>query len=266
MVGLSWKSKRTTISCMQKRSAVIPVFFLFLVLAILFFVFPSKGLTGILEQATLPLRNVIFTTFHKGEKVQTTEEKLQEENNQLLTQLAKQKELEKDNQALRAQFETSDPAPRTLLPAHVVGSSTNQIIIDKGMSDGVEKGSIVVVKDNLVGVVVKSLPHLAVVELVTHENTSFTARTSKTSALGIINGNGGDRLILDKVVLSDKLEKGDAIVTKGDLDEKGTGYPSGLVVGKIMSVNKKASDVFQRAEVKSLVDFEKTETVFVIKN
>jgi rod shape-determining protein MreC len=66
------------------------------------------------------------------------------------------------------------------------------------------------------------------------------------------------------VVLSEKLEKDDLVRTKGDVDERGQGFPPDLIVGKIISVNKQPSALFQSAEVKSLVDFSRLSTVFVI--
>lgn len=70
--------------------------------------------------------------------------------------------------------------------------------------------------------------------------------------------------MLDNVVLAEGLEKDDLVSTKGDTDENGLGFPPDLVVGKIVSVNKKASNLFQSADIRSLVDFNKLETVFVI--
>jgi len=69
---------------------------------------------------------------------------------------------------------------------------------------------------------------------------------------------------LDNVVLSDSIAVGDYVVTKGDLTIDNSGYPPSLIVGKIISVEKKSSDLFQRGKVKSLVDFSRLSTVFVV--
>jgi len=116
----------------------------------------------------------------------------------------------------------------------------------------------------LVGKIVKTSTYFSMVALLLNNNTTFTVQTMKSSTLGVIRGGGGDTLLLDNVVLSDKLEKDDIVITKGDLDGKGNGYPPDLVVGKINSVNKKTSALFQTGEVRSLLDFSKLETVFVI--
>ena len=66
---------------------------------------------------------------------------------------------------------------------------------------------IVIIKDNLVGKVVESSAHLSVVDLISNRHTSFTAETVKTEALGVVRGKGDDKIFLENVVLSDKLEK-----------------------------------------------------------
>jgi len=252
---------------MQRKASFFPVFLIFIVLAILIFFFAQKGLfgglTGFLEQATVPLQKMTFGIFHtQGD--QTSEEKLREENNSLLKELAKQKGLEKENRALHDQFEATNPDPKKLLPATIIGMHDEEIVIDKGTSDGVKAGGVIVYKDNLIGRIVQVSGHLSVVDLVTNKSTSFTAETAKTSALGVIKGQGAGGILFDNAVLSDKLEKDDVVVTKGDIDASGLGFPPGIVVGKIVSVNKKASSLFQTAEIQSLVDFSQLTVVFVL--
>jgi rod shape-determining protein MreC len=252
---------------MQRRARIIPVFFLFLLLSLLVIFLAHKGvlgpLSGFVESFTVPLQRLTFTSFHSGGG-QTSVESLKEENAKLLIQLAKQKEIEKENQALHDQFQTENPSPQNLMPATIIGSNDEQFILDKGSEDNVKKGSVIVYKDNLIGKVVQVSKHLCVVHLVTNRATSFTAQTAGTQTLGVVKGAGGDTILFGNVVLSDKLQKDDIIQTKGDVDEKGTGFPPNLIVGKVISVNKKASALFQTAEVQSLVNFSKLKTVFVM--
>lgn len=251
---------------MQKRATFFPIFLIFLILSVIIFFLAQRGvlggLTGFLEQMTSPLQKLTFNIFHVSGG-QSTEDKLREENKNLLIQLAKQKELEKENKALHDQFETAKLETTKLLPAEIVGMNEDSLIIDKGSSDGVKKGEVVVYKDNLLGKVVAVEKHLSVVNLLTNKDISFTAQTSKTSATGVVNG-GSSGIILGTVVLSDKLEKDDIVVTKGNVDSKGNGFPPGLAVGKIISVEKHPSALFQAAEVKSLVSFSKLKVVFVL--
>lgn len=209
---------------MQRRGYSLPIVSVFVVLSLLIFFFSQKGffggVVGFFEQLTLPLQRFTFTTFHK-ESPQTSEDKLREENAKLLTQLAREKEIEKENQALHDQFQITTPSPKQLLPADVVGMGDDTLIIDKGINDGMKKGNIVVSKNNLMGRIVATSEHLATVNLVTQQDTALTAQTLKTQTLGVIKANGEGAILLDNVVLSDKLENGDLVITKGDMDSRG---------------------------------------------
>ncbi len=250
---------------MKRAKIGLPIFFFLLILSIILLLFVQNPLMQPLQSVTLPIQKWVFTTFSQVPLISSgNTEKLQEENNALRRQLAQSKRLEMDNRALRDQFETTTPASRDLLPANVVGINEDTIIIDKGAEDGIKVGNVIVLKDNLVGSVSKTSPYVSRVTLISHPATSFTAETAKTSAIGVVKARGGDTITLENVVLADKLESNDLVVTRGNIDEKGEGYPSELVVGKVISVNKKASNLFQEAQLKSLVDFKKVRMVFVI--
>lgn len=252
---------------MQKRKSFLPTFLILFVLSLLLFILSRAGLlrgfTSFFEVATVPLQRAVFGTLHKTD-IKTEIARLKEDNLNLSFQLVKKTETEREVQALRDQFAKTNPSPRTLLPALIIGGTMDKIIIDKGMADSLKKGNVVVVKDNLIGQIEKISEHQALVKLITHDSVSYTAKTLKTESVGVVRGQGGS-LLIENVVLSERLEKDDLVVTKGQVDEKGSGFPPGLIVGKITSINKKASNIFQSAEVVSLVHFGNLERVFVIK-
>jgi cell shape-determining protein MreC len=255
-----------------------PVFIGFFLLALVIFVFSQKGfgngVTGVLQVIGLPIQRTSFIFFHSNSVVDKNSEleKLRNENRDLQIKAAKVAALEKDNRALRDQFAVTSPSSKTLLPAYIVGmsaflpgvSTVDEIIIDKGSDDKVKSGSSIVFKDNLIGKVARTSPHLSVVDLINHKGILFTVRTSATNALGISQGDGKDTIVINNVLLSDTLQKGDIVVTKGDIQPDGLGFTPNLVVGKIISVNKKASALFQSAEVERLIDVTKLEIVFVV--
>lgn len=261
---------------MKRREKFVHIFLLFFAFAFLLFIFSQSGFvkdtTGLLEQVTGPLRKGTFSLF-SGKESTVTEDKLREQVKSLQVQVAKYQALEKDNKALRDQFESADVSSQELLPAKVVGfvtfipgvSPVEQLVIDKGERDGVRAGDVVVFKNNLVGKIIITYPHVSKVNLVSQKDTSLTAETSRTSAIGLVQGKGAEEIVLGNVVLADKLEKEDLVITKGDVSEKGSGYPPDLVIGKIVAVHKRASDLFQVAEVQSLVNFSKLKMVFVIR-
>lgn len=252
---------------MQRRATIFPIFIIFLLLSGIIFLFARggafSGFTGFFENGTVPLQRMMFGLFHNSSL--SDADKLRQENAKLLTQLAKQKELESENRALHDQFEASNPNPTDLLPAQVIGMHDDQMVIDKGSRDHVMMGDIIVSKDNLVGKIVKVSEHLSVVSLVISDATSFTAKQAGNDTPGVVKGTS-DGLVFGNVVLSDTLNIDAMVVTKGDVDGQGNGFPPDLIVGKIISVNKQPSALFQTAEVKSLINFSKLSTVFILKS
>lgn len=200
-------------------------------------------------------------------------EALKKENKNLREQLLDQTLLLQDLAALRDQFQITKPSSVFLLPARVVGmpsfipgvSLPEQLTLDKGSYDGVLLGQAVVVGDNLLGEISAVSDSLSLVRLVYNAKTSFAGRILARGALGVVKGKGGGKMLLENVLLSEELTESDIVVTVGDSDEKANGFPSNLIVGKITSIEKKPSALFQTATIKSLIDFTKLTTVFVYK-
>lgn len=263
---------------MKRKENFFPAFFVFLLLSFLLLGLSKLGIlnpvNSVLQKIATPFQSATYNFFNSvtlfGESSRL--KKLQAENLTLTSMLSDQKKLKDDNASLSDQFQISSPNSNTLLPASIVGapsfipgvSAPETFIINRGTSDGIAVGKAVIYKNNLVGKVTKASDFLSEVTLVTNPTSSFTAKTSSSQALGVIKGQGGGQMILDNVLLSDSLKPADLVLTNGDTSLNGSGYPPDLVVGKIVSVDKKASSLFQRAEVSSFIDFSKITTVFIL--
>lgn len=247
---------------MRKPPYLFVSFFFFFFLGVtLFFLlrlpFFSPVRAG-LEQVVLPLERVLYT-----KKIGETSdlEKLREENAVLQAQIAKQTEMGREIAALKDQFAFSQERARDLLPAHIIGKKDNDtFILDKGSDDGIKKGQIVLVKDILLGVISDVTPHVATLQTMSNPKLAVSVKTSGTNALGILQGIGDGMMNMNHVVLSDHLDEKDIILTKGDADKH---IPSDLSIGRIVSVDKKISDVFQQASVKQLLDVSRLTLVFI---
>ncbi|MGH7204307.1 MAG: rod shape-determining protein MreC [Candidatus Levyibacteriota bacterium] len=251
---------------MKQAQAIFSIFFICIILSLIILFFFQNPLTGVLQSITVPLQRWTFTSLSQPVPPQlSSPEQLQQENNDLRAQLAHMQEIENDNKALHDQFQITSPAPKNLIPANIIGMHDDMMFLDKGSADNMKQNAIVVFKENLIGKITQTTPHISVVTLITNPAISFTAKTTKTNAIGVIKPQSGNSVVLDNVVLSAKLAKNDVIVTKGDLDTNGNGYPPKLIVGKIISINKKASNLFQSAKVESLVNFSELHIVFVME-
>jgi len=186
-----------------------------------------------------------------------------DKNKNLLIKIRDYEVLKKENMALNDQFHSSFSRSLDLLKADIIGSWEESFVINKGSKDGLKVGQGVLSGDFVVGKIAKISQNLSVVSLIIDSSLAFSALDLETNALGVARG-GGDHLLLSETLLSETLKVSDTIVTKGDMDESGIGYPPNLIVGRIAAVEKNPSALFQSAKVKSPIDFSKLSTVFVI--
>lgn len=267
---------------MNKKNPITALFFVFFIAALAIFIFGLVGalkpFESLLQFIFSPVQQAVYSvSFPFNSSSQTAV--IQEENKKLLKQLLDQKKLQKENAALKDQFQTETIVSQTLLAARIIGapgfvpgiSLPQYYILDKGSEQGVRKGQAVVYKDFLVGVIERVSSSRSKVALITGAGVSLTAKTlastvtsATQSANGIAKGQGAAVILLENVLVSDSLKKGEFAVTKGSVDEKGNGVMADIIIGKIISVDKKPSALFQSAQIESPLDFNKLETVFII--
>lgn len=249
----------------------------FLVVAILCIVILSLSLSGhlkflssFLEKRTSQIQGITFHIFRNLPFISQDEKakQLEETNLELLARVASFEKLKRENAALSDQFQTSYPPSYKLLKVEVIGapgfipgvSNPNTFILNKGTKANVKVGFAVVVGGNLVGVISQVSENLSRVNVINNSSLSFTARM-QNGAVGVVKGGGV--LTLNNVLLSENIKASELVLTKGDINPDGIGTPPDLVIGKIISVEKSPSDLFQKAKIESFVDFTKLSTVFI---
>lgn len=183
--------------------------------------------------------------------------KLREENLELLAKITDQRNLQLENEALRAQLVAPQRAAQKFLPARVLSANTNFLTIDKGRTDGVKIGQNAVYKNILTGKVISLSENRSRVELPIKSESKIPAKTSR-NALGIVLGTGG-AMILENVTLSETLEVKDLVFTAGNQD-----FLPDLLIGEITKVSRDERALFQQAQIQSPLDFKKLEMVFLI--
>ncbi len=258
---------------MKKRENVLYAMVLFTVLSgILLFVSQTQigsFIRGIGELITIPLTQNTFKIYHAlaAPKETVSQQKQQEQ----VLQSVNIFKLRKENQALLDQFQTIKPTSSKLLPAHIIGMPTfipgvsiiTQVVIDRGKKDNIKIGQAVIYKENVIGKVISVTEKTALIRTIFDSSFAVSARTMKTMAIGLIRGRGKESLLFDNVLLSDKLEASDIVITAGDIDVNNLGFPPDLIIGKITVVSKKSSDLFQQATIVSLIDIRELNMVFI---
>lgn len=260
---------------MQRRTLLLFSFiFCLLLVGILFGIGKATKTMGFvpLQIVFAPVQKGVMGFFYTFSS--KDEEELKKENLLLQGQITKLQLIQQDNKALHDQFQTTTPSSQEILPVSIIGmpgflpgvTIPDMLVVAIGSHDGVRRGQGVVYQNILLGTIETINQHFSTVRLITSSSVSFTAKTAQTGALGILKGDGNGQMELDNVVLSDTLKTGDMVVTAADVDEKGNGLPPGLIIGKITSVDKKPTNLFQKAYISTLVDVTKLTTVFVISN
>lgn len=193
---------------------------------------------------------------------------LEEENRRLKEQISMYQTMERENEALRSQFENNETTEYDLVPARIIGYKgggvSESFIIDAGKVEGVDAGMAVIIDNSLVGSVFEVSQNVSEVRTILHPDFSTIVEFPKTSARGIIRGFNSF-VVMENVVITDTLEEGGIITTVGELDNQGIGIPSGISVGKIDSVDREETASFQTAQIVPLVNYSQISNVFVIK-
>jgi rod shape-determining protein MreC len=167
-----------------------------------------------------------------------------------------------ENERLRKLLGAPLPPKWKFLPAKVIGSG-EKIRIDKGEKDGVKKGMIVVSENILVGRVVEVSNGSSLLETPLTPKVSLPVVIKRAGEKGI-QGRGilrsvGESLILGEVLQSEDIQKGDLVVSGGDEN-----WPADLLVGQIADVLPKSAEVYQKARVKPLLEYDKLRIIFVV--
>lgn len=143
----------------------------------------------------------------------------------------------------------------------------NEITIDKGSKNGIEKGMAVVVPKGLIGQITKVSNYTSTIKLLSNENMSdkisVKIKVGDNYVYGLISAYDAktNTYTVEGISENVKIEKDADVVTTG----MGTIFPSGLIVGKVKEVTTDNFDLSKVVEVKSSVDFNDIDYVTVLK-
>jgi rod shape-determining protein MreC len=196
--------------------------------------------------------------------VRDENKRLQEELDKFKETNIKYREAVATNVRLSKLLQIKDSLPPPTLTAQIVGRDPSlwfrTIIIDRGSSEGVEKGMPVVTVEGVVGQILDTSPNYSKVLLANDPNSAIDVLVQKNRVQSILKGNGSTGFNLLYVLKNADVEKGDAIVTSG----LGDIFPKGLPVGKVSEATKSKRGMFQQIDVEPSVDFSQLEYLIII--
>jgi rod shape-determining protein MreC len=175
-------------------------------------------------------------------------------------------EIELSNSRLRRLLNFQKTMTHRVLAAEVIGRDPSSwfetAIIDKGRTDGLEKGMPVVMPEGVVGQVIDMSSHYSKVLLLIDQNSAVDAMVQRTRDRGVVKGESTGQCLFKYALRKHDIRVGDVIVSSG-LDGV---FPKGLRIGSVSGVVKRSEGIFQDVSVTPYVDFEKIEEVLVVLN
>jgi rod shape-determining protein MreC len=191
-------------------------------------------------------------------------QRLVRENADLRQRLAADAETRRDNELLRRQLGLEVAGAARQVAAEVVAFQPDSyrqfVTINKGAKDGLKPGMGAMSEGVLVGTLLDVQPATAKIMLVTDPEFKLAAKDQDTAALGIIQGQLGSGLTMDKIGQTDQVKPGDTVTTSG----LGGLVPAGLFIGQIQAVNTRQNAIFQSAQVSSPLKSNRLRFVFVV--
>ena len=149
-----------------------------------------------------------------------------------------------------------------------IGYWYDEVTIDKGSKNGIEKGMAVVNPKGLVGQITKVSNYSSTVKLLSNENMSdkisVKIKVADKYVYGLISqyDSKTNTYTVEGISENVDIEEGADVVTTG----MGTIFPSGLMVGKVNKVTTDNFDLSKVVEVQASVNFDDLDYLTVLKS
>lgn len=225
---------------------------------------PLNGISGAFSRLSVTL-NQAFEDLNDIGRLTERVAELEEQLARQQVELIQLREVASDYNRLTGLLAyTSNIDNQEFVTADVIAvdqsSIARSIIINRGTRDGIAVGMLVTTDLGLVGRIIRVSSNASQVQLVNDENSAVSARLQTTRAEGSIIGQASGVLRMTFIDLDEDIVQNDLVITSG----LGGNFPPDIVIGQVTSIRQFEFELFQEAEVRSLVDFDTLEFVLVI--
>lgn len=226
---------------------------------------------GVFQQVTIPIQYGLYKSYlgvsRQFEFVIQARQAAQENKAkseqmaQILSENANLRKKLAEAQSFLDQEKTLSDRTFNLTPARPIGFS-RFLTIDEGSEKGIKTNQAVIFKDNYIGKVKEVDPKKSRVILGSDPDSRISAfsQSDEGRAKGILIGEFGSEMLLDKILHEEPIKVGDLVYSEGQELE----IPRGLVLGQVSEVIQKDNEIFKQAKVKPVFEVGDLEVVFVV--
>lgn len=216
----------------------------------------------------------VSQSYHDANDQRNSAELIRQKDEQIAQLLKTNAELaaiKKDDQVLRAYFKLFAEDKFNYVMAKVLSRdiisrdavSRNKLIINRGASDGLMIGFLVVDQNGAaVGKISKLKDHLAEVSLINSNDCQLAvAVQNEDQTIGVAQGDLGLMVRLDFVPQSQKLSEGQLVVSSGLEPD----IPSNIIVGKIKTIDSASiNNIWQKVSLEPIANLDNLSWLAVV--
>lgn len=209
------------------------------------------------------------TFFTDISNLKTENKELQEKNSKLEQSLRELENIRTENETLKEYLGLTEKyGEYKTIPGYVINKEISNysktIIINIGKEDGIEENMTVIADEGLVGHVISVTENTAKIRTIVDTSSSISCLMSSGKDSIVCKGTLDNNSELKAMYIPT-----DANLVQGDsVDTSGLGgiYPKGIHVGTVKKIVSTKNMTDRYALVETAVDFNKLNTVLVVKN
>jgi len=192
-------------------------------------------------------------------------EDLERENAQLVDLISRMRETMIENQQLREMLKLKSQSSAKLVPADVVGRTSESgrylVTLDVGSDNGVEVNDPVVNGRGLVGIVSAVSGQFCLVKTLLDNDSRIAVRLVNAAADGIVVAGSFGQLEMRNVSRRYAISEGDLVETS----TLSSLVPPGIVIGIVSRATDEPGNIFKEISVQPVVDYTSISAAFVMQ-
>jgi rod shape-determining protein MreC len=185
---------------------------------------------------------------------------LHEYNLVLSEEVSRLREASLENVRLRTLLNFRQRSPFNLVSAKVVGKSLSFITIDIGSENGIDINMPIITDKGLVGKVITVAKNYSLGQILKNRDFRASIINERSRVSGILAWEGGENFVFQEVAKNLDVKLGDLVITS----EFSSIFPPRIPVGIVSGLNYNTGNLFQHIQIKSTVDLNTIEEVFII--